>query len=345
MLQADLESTAVRTRSISRPKKAAKPRKLDLNLFRVFDTVMRTRNLTAASRELHLTPSAVSHALSRLRTALGDPLFVATDAGMEPTAHALELAPHVSGGLSQIGEALRSPKFSPSESSRTFRIAALDYASVMILPRLMARMAEVAPNIDLCIVPFNRVETTRQLNDGRIDIVAGWFDDLPTHLRRRLLLRDAETIVVRADHPLATGEVPLRRLVEFPFVMVELFSGSSRPADDDCIEEHGASRRSWIDRLLLQLNGSGELPPRRAAIVVPHYASVLPIVAATDMVGILPRGYAQAEIDRGLVQVLDLPYALPAGGLEAVWHRRGEYDTGLMWLVTEMVEVLASPSA
>ena len=41
--------------------------RLDLNLFRVFEVVYRERNLTRAAALLHLSQSAVSHALARLR--------------------------------------------------------------------------------------------------------------------------------------------------------------------------------------------------------------------------------------------------------------------------------------
>lgn len=317
------------------------PRKLDLNLFRVFDAVMRHRSLTAASRELHLTPSAVSHALSRLRSALADPLFVATEAGMEPTVRALELAPHVSAGLARIETALRTSEFVPARTPRTFRIAASDYASVTILPQLAARIAETAPEVDLRIFPFNRVDTIRQLDDSRIDVVAGWFGELPSHLRRRLLLEDRETIVARAGHPLASGAVTRERLVEFPHVVVEL-TGSAGQTEDGFIDEEGASRRVWIERLLLELRGgAGDLLAGRAAIVVPHYGCVLPIVTATDLIATLPWSYVRAEIERGRVVALDLPYPPLIGRLEAVWHRRSDRDAGVAWLVDRMADALA----
>jgi DNA-binding transcriptional ArsR family regulator len=62
---------------------------IDLNLFRVFDAIMLHRSVRKASRVLSVTPSAVSHALSRLRRAIGDELFISTDSGMQPTPRAL----------------------------------------------------------------------------------------------------------------------------------------------------------------------------------------------------------------------------------------------------------------
>ncbi|MFM0138594.1 LysR family transcriptional regulator, partial [Caballeronia grimmiae] len=72
---------------------------LDLNLLRVFDAVLRERNVLRASEAINLSPSAVSHALSRLRGFFNDDLFVRTVAGMEPTTRALEMAPLVRDAL------------------------------------------------------------------------------------------------------------------------------------------------------------------------------------------------------------------------------------------------------
>src|SRR6516225_8580749 len=61
---------------------------LDLNLLRVFDTLIEERSVTRAGERLGLSQSAISHALSRLRYALNDELFVRMPDGMRPTVRA-----------------------------------------------------------------------------------------------------------------------------------------------------------------------------------------------------------------------------------------------------------------
>ena len=51
--------------------------RIDLNLFRVFEVVYRERNLTRAAAVLHVSQSAVSHSLARLREHFSDPLLFA----------------------------------------------------------------------------------------------------------------------------------------------------------------------------------------------------------------------------------------------------------------------------
>jgi DNA-binding transcriptional LysR family regulator len=109
---------------------------------------MQHRSVTKAARALSVTPSAVSHALSRLRQTIGDELLVPNGSGVEPTPRALELASDVREGLKSFQLAL-TRAFVPAEAVRTFRIAASDQTSVVILPALVKLLAKSAPNVDL----------------------------------------------------------------------------------------------------------------------------------------------------------------------------------------------------
>jgi len=48
----------------------------DLNLIKVLDALVREKSVARAARRLGVTPSAVSHALGRLRVMLKDPVVV-----------------------------------------------------------------------------------------------------------------------------------------------------------------------------------------------------------------------------------------------------------------------------
>ena len=122
---------------------------VDLNLFRVFDAMMLHRSVRKASEKLSVTPSAVSHALNRLRQTIDDELFVAGESGMQPTRRALELAAAVREGLESFELALTGKPFVPGKAVRTFRIAASDNTSIVILPPLVRRLAMNAPEVDL----------------------------------------------------------------------------------------------------------------------------------------------------------------------------------------------------
>src|SRR5262245_12663570 len=89
------------------------PGRIDLNLLGVLDVIYEERNLVRAGLRLHLSQSAVSHALARLRETLGDELFVRTGKGLEPTARALLLAPQLREALARIQQSLGVQPFDP----------------------------------------------------------------------------------------------------------------------------------------------------------------------------------------------------------------------------------------
>src|SRR4051812_856679 len=105
-------------------------RHVDLNLLVAFDVLMTERSVSRAAVRLGRTQSAVSHALSRLREQLGDPLLVRSGAGMQPSPFALQLVEQVRPLLASLRRMLSPGRaFSPATSRRAFRLALPDWAS------------------------------------------------------------------------------------------------------------------------------------------------------------------------------------------------------------------------
>jgi DNA-binding transcriptional LysR family regulator len=315
--------------------------RIDLNLFRVFEAILQQRSVIGAAKTLGVTPSAVSHALSRLRRSLDDELFVHGEDGMEPTPRALELAPSVRDGLGRIDDAIAARPFVPSESNRTFRISASDYGATTVLPPLIRRLCKVAPQVELRVFPYNRIDVVQYLDEGRIDVVIGWFADLPQRMRRTSLLVEKEAVVVRRGHPLTEGPVTLERLLLFPYVVVEV-TGSEEQAMDGFVDERGVWRRVWIDRLLIETSAKDKDVVGHVAVSLPHYAAVPDILCGTDMVATLPERLALRAVDRGMLAILDLPYDPLIVNFEAIWHHRADRDAGLQWLLGEMADAARS---
>lgn len=311
--------------------------RVDLNLFRVFEVILQCRSVSAASKELGVTASAVSHALARLRQAVGDDLFVHGKTGMEPTARALEIAPSIRDGLGRLEGALKLVPFDASTTARTFRISATDYGTTIILNRLITRLAVIAPQLELRVFPYSRTDVIRHLDEGRLDLVIGWFDELPERVRRAEILKDREAIVVRSGHPLASGDISRERLCSYPFVVVEL-SGSGEQTPDGFMDERGVWRRVWIDRLLIETQDDTAVA--HVAVSLPYYAGVADILTQTDMVATLPERMARKLEEAGTHVMLKLPYVPLEASAEAIWHQRGERDGGLQWLLGELMDVM-----
>src|SRR5262245_32685009 len=151
------------------PKRNTSPP--DLNLLRALDVLIAERSTTRAADRLGLTQSAVSRILGRLRTALGDPLLVRTSRGLTPTQHALELAGPLRQTVLDLERLLvEVPRFDPRRSARRFRVAAVDYAQVIVLAPLLQRLETEAPLIDFDIRQPS-AECERDLEAGALDLL------------------------------------------------------------------------------------------------------------------------------------------------------------------------------
>lgn len=315
-------------------------RVVDLNLFRVFDAVMQERSVSRAAKALSVTPSAISHSLSRLREAMDDELFVPAVSGMQPTPRALELASDIRSGLQNFHSALLTKPFVPERAVRTFRIAASDHVSILVLPRLIQRLAETAPNIDLRIFPLSRLDAVRQLEGDRLDLLIGWLGGLPDTVHRSSLYREEEVMVVRLGHPLTKGKISKRKIFQFPHVVVEM-TGTEEHEKDGFLDDEGVSRRVWCERALLEFEDKNVSLVGRAAVCVPYFGAVAPVLEMTDLVATLPRRLAVWLAKRNSIVLLKLPYQPITFEIEMVWHDRLAGDPGFRWIR----EALASSAA
>lgn len=149
--------------------------KVDLNLLVVFDALYQTRNVTAAGLRLNRAQPSVSNALSRLRILLGDPLFVRSGGGMQPTPRAHQLMPPIRQVLEQIDLTLAPPvDFDPASArERRFTLAAGDYADITLLPAIIGKLRRDAPGIDIRVSRLDRRRIHQQLARGEVDIALG----------------------------------------------------------------------------------------------------------------------------------------------------------------------------
>jgi DNA-binding transcriptional LysR family regulator len=314
-------------------------RLMDLNLFRVFDAMMLHRSVRKASQTLSVTPSAVSHALGRLRQSIGDELFILTESGMQPTRRALELGSAVREGLEKLESALTGKESVPAEASRTFRIGATDYACMGILPSLVKRLAKSAPTVDLRVVPSNHIDLVQQLEEGRVDLVIGSFTELPAGISRSRLLREDEVIVVRTGHPLTRGRMTKERLLEFPHVVVEP-AGTMESATDGFPDEERNGKRVSVESALCEFQYGRIGPGGCMTVCVPKFAALAPFLQLSDMLAKLPRRLALWAAALAPLSLLDPPYPSVAIDIEMLWDQGSDDDQGIQWLVNELAECI-----
>lgn len=188
---------------------------LDLDLLRTFLAVYDRRSLTAAAETLNVTQPSVSYALGKLRRQIGDPLFVRTRDGMEPTVRAEEIHAVVSGAVDRIDKVVAGVGFDPATARNRFRVALTDMGEFAYLPVLMERLAVEAPGIGVDVVPLDVDQLDRWIARGEVDAVVA--SATPTGRTPSELLFDDVYVCVHSwthdlDVPVAPEELAGLRL-------------------------------------------------------------------------------------------------------------------------------------
>jgi DNA-binding transcriptional LysR family regulator len=292
---------------------------VDLNLLRVFDAVLHEGSVTAAAARLELTQPAVSNALARLRSLLGDPLFVRSASGMEPTPFARGVAEPVRQALALLETALaHGPGFEPATATRTFRFYMSDVGQVEFLPPLVERVQRIAPSVKLEAPAVDIDDISDALSSGALDVAVGFLPSLGPPIARRALFRDPYVCLMRADHPIE--RLTKKKFLEATHALVTYRAGGHR-----VIEE------------ALERAGAGP----RIALRVPHFTVVPMVLECTDLILTLPARVARVYESRGRFKSLTPPIPIPPAEVAVHWHERFDGDPGNRWLRDQLVDLLA----
>src|SRR5258706_7378783 len=295
---------------------------LDLNLLRVFDALMEERSVTRAGARLHLTQSAISHALNRLRYMLADELFVRGAEGMQPTARAAEIGPRLREALRHMQLALAPAAFDPRTTDRAFTIGASDYSAALWLPEITARLRAEAPFAELRVRAIDDIDVVEELDTGRMDLLIGSFGRIPERFAHAPLYGDEMVWVLRADHPAASTPLTLDVIARLPHLSIAL-TGNVSEVIDGFVAQHGLERRviacnrGGVDKVLAEHGLS-----RRNHITVPHFLAVPRVLANSDLIAMMPRRLAARFTGVYPLTLIAPPHDCAAVEVALLWHPR-----------------------
>ncbi|NRB55762.1 MAG: LysR family transcriptional regulator [Salinicola sp.] len=284
-------------------------RNLDLNLLLVFRVLMDEGSVNRAAEQLGRTPSAVSHALGRLRDQLGDPLLVRAGGTMQPSPRALALYQEIQPILARIERAVQPPAaFNPATSTRTFKISGpgLD----IVATEIVRRMHGDAPESGLAWQPLSK-ETMGQIISGEIDIAFGNANfPLPVGLKAKALPPLKRYVFARRGHP-ATKRWTTESWMRWPHVVVRA-PGATHGTVEERFESLGLKRRVGL----------------HAA----SWSGIGAVLSNTDMLGnfvaLCLLGGAQDED----IQVFEPPEPLPDVSFRVMWKSELDGDPATRWL-------------
>jgi DNA-binding transcriptional LysR family regulator len=281
---------------------------LDLNLLVMLDTVLAERSVARAARRLHVTPSAVSNALARLREALDDPLFTRSGRGIVPTPRALALAPSLARALLDLDQAIHGDGFDLATTDREFTLAIADVGQVVKLPRVVAALAAAMPRARLRVLSIDTLLALGGLAGTEVDVLIGVGEKGPG-IHMLPIAEEQIVLVARAGHPRVGSRVTKAQLAALRHVEVQIAPGrGSRPL--------AASYAS------LGIT-------RDIAVVVPIYTAAAAVVAGTDFVASLPASLLDVLGPRLGLRRIATPLPPVKTGINLVWHERTQHDPAL----------------
>lgn len=305
-------------------------RHLDLNLLRVFDAVMAERNLTRAAERLSMTQPAVSHALKRLKEAMGEELFQRQAFGVKPSSRAESLWPEVQAALARLRAAFDLDTFDPKASELTVHLAMADATATMILPSLMAQFERQEVLANVRVLPLTTRDPRALLEQGEIDCALGYFPNAVAALvsqagmapiRHHRLYESEYVCVMRRDHPLAQTPLTLDAYCAARHLLVS-FSGRA----------HG-----FVDEVLAGMNRS-----RRIVLTVNQFFTAGRVVAGSDLLTVLPSSFVEATGYKQDLVERPLPVPLARVHVEMLWHLRNDEHPGQRWMRERLIEAAHS---
>lgn len=294
---------------------------LDLNLLRVFRALYIEQSMTQAADSLHVTPSAISHAVRRLRDTLGDALFFRAQNKMLPTPACKRMAPSIIDALNELQNLLQSwGTFDPKQSRHHFKIGMHDALEPWIVPHLAATLHTKAPEVNFSSIKLERALLAKQLASGTLDVALDVALAKQPQVQSHKLIENEFVVLLRRGHPLAN------KLNKANYLQASHINVSNRPSgmtvEDNIFIRQGLERRS--------------------SIRCQNYYAAKEIVKNSDQLLTLSKPQAEQLSDKALLQ-LKLPFETPRIATQLYWHESNAKDPALHWLRSVIIGLFPAP--
>lgn len=287
---------------------------VDLNLLLVLDALLAEGSVTTAAAKIGLSQSATSHALTRIRSLLGDPILVRAGRSMTPTPRGRAIASSIREIITRCEKALIAERdFSPGESRETFRLSLDVSTQLNVLPALVRAVLSEAPGISLEVLAPRPERLMRDLQAGVIDFaITATVPPISAGIRSDFLVASEFVTILRRDHPAAPKRMTLASFLALRHVAVDL-PGLADPLIDLYVKE-----RSLARKIVLTLQTPGTLPI---------------LVSQGDSCATVPRMLlAQPQVDLASLRIYRPPIEIPPVQVSLLSHVRLADSPGHRWL-------------
>jgi LysR family nod box-dependent transcriptional activator len=286
--------------------------RLDLNLLVALDALLAERSITRAAERLHLSPSATSGALGRLRDYFEDELLRPMGRKMAPTPLGETLQASVRDCLLHVQATVeRRPYFDPATSTRKFALMMSDYVAAILLPMVLRRVQREAPGVVLELLA-HQDQPAVALERGDVDfLVIPRNFVVPGHPAEPLF-EDDFVCVCWADNPCVGAELTRDQFLALTHVVARI----------------GIERPPTIDAWFFERFGHA----RKVGVVTMNFTSVPQLLLGTQHIALMHRRLALRSRAMLPLRILNAPFELPTLVETIQWHKFRTADPGRRWL-------------
>lgn len=304
---------------------------VDLRQLALLCNLFEHQSLTEAAHRSHMTPSAASQALTRLKEVLSDALYVRDAGGYQPT-------PYIESTLQDIRHIVQiwrdasdpSRVRDPSLWDGRVVLACYDAFGSASLASFYRQVKEQAPKLRLDMhAPANGARDLQDLRDGSVDLLCSHANP-PTDARdlhlETVKLFELTHCCVGAGHELASAGFTLERYVQAQHALITQLRREDQPT-------------SPIDQELMRRG-----LPARFSVYVNSWALCAEMIADGGFVATTsePQAASLVRMRPGILMVpLPTGFPWPRAAVNLVWHQRTHSSPIHQWLRQRLREFLA----
>jgi LysR family transcriptional regulator, nod-box dependent transcriptional activator len=293
--------------------------KFDLNLLTALRALLAEKSVTRAGEAVHVTQSAMSGILSRLREYFGDPLIVQVGRRMELTPLGESLVEPINDVLLRIDATIATrPAFNPATTRRQFSIVASDYSINALLLEVLRRVHREAPGMS---IEFHRPSeaAAAELESGEVDFIINPESQVSPEQSGVVLFEDSYTCVVDAKNSEIGDQITIDKYLTLRHVAFR------------------SGRLGFPQLEIWLMNRYGDA--RTVEVIAQSFILLAHLVVGTSRVATMHTRLARQVAEYLPVRLIKPAFEIPRLVEVLQWHKYRDLDPANMWLRERIIEV------
>jgi DNA-binding transcriptional LysR family regulator len=293
--------------------------KFDLNLLTALRALLAEKSVTRAGEVVHVTQSAMSGILSRLREYFGDPLIVQVGRRMELTPLGESLVEPINDVLLRIDATIATrPAFDPASTRRQFSIVASDYSINALLLEVLRRVHREAPGMSIEFHTPSEAAAA-ELESGEVDFIINPESQVSPEQSGVVLFEDSYTCVVDAENTEIGDSITIDRYLTLRHVAFR------------------SGRLGFPQLEIWLMNRYGNA--RTIEVIAQSFILLAHLVVGTSRVATMHTRLARQVAEYLPVRLIKPGFDIPRLVEVLQWHKYRDLDPANMWLRERIIEV------